>query len=104
MQGPTFSLDSGEVVTVLANRSRTKVSPSAAERKQPERAPWGQTAVDVRGRGLGVRGADRESRKDWNSLWWHCHVCRGREDRKWTSDISERSPSFSITPLVFTSF
>lgn len=41
-----FSLDPSEAATVLANWSRIKISPSAADRKQPgEKVPAGQSAV-----------------------------------------------------------
>lgn len=46
MQGSIFSLDTNEAVTVLANWSRTKVSPNAAAKKKPGEGVMGQAAAD----------------------------------------------------------
>lgn len=46
MQGSIFSLDTNEAVTVLANWSRTKISPNAAAKKKPGEGVMRQAAAE----------------------------------------------------------
>lgn len=105
VQGSSFSPDPSEAVTVLANWSRTKVSPSAAERSNQRECSGGRLLHGEGWRGVGVSGEQTRSLEGTGVQALGALPRHPREGGwKWTLALSERSPSVSVTPLVFTSF